>query len=145
MSLKLINWQQKVKETFNFKTVFIHCIFLVKHKALGEIWTHATFIARNSNQANTAAQTKWVTKKPKSFKHFLLFAKLCLVWPTGLRNLEHLVFRYWFLIILFYCMLKYFSILHNSQWITLPSQVCLLRYHFCANLLYSFYSFSHQR
>ena len=30
-----------------------------------------------------------------------------------------------------------FNFLHNSQWITLPTQSCLVSYSFCANLLHS--------
>ena len=33
--------------------------------------------------------------------------------------------------------LSNFNFLHNSQWITLPSQSCLVLYSFCANLLHS--------
>ena len=32
---------------------------------------------------------------------------------------------------------KNFNLLHNSQWITFPTQSCLVLYSFCASLLYS--------
>ena len=44
--------------------------------------------------------------------------------------------RCWVVHIPFVCMVK-FKLLHISQWITLPTQSCLVLYSFCANLLHS--------